>query len=79
MRGHAPIKCDGRLEEINDILVLDVLRPIARNVKGRVAGCVLGELVAPKVWVRLGLGNPVPWGKKGGGDVSEWQNKENQS
>lgn len=67
MRGHAPVKSDGRLEEINNVLVLDVLGPVARNVKGRVAGCVLGELVAPKVRVGLGLGHPVPFGGGGKG------------
>lgn len=37
----------------------DVLRAVAGEVKGAVAGRVFGELVGPKVWVGLALGDPV--------------------
>lgn len=67
---------DGGLEELDDLLVLNVFRSVARNVKGRVAGCVLGEFVAPEVVVWTALVDPksvhvgeqvkfAEWGQKG--------------
>lgn len=47
--------------------MFDVLGTIAGDIKGRVAGGVLGELVAPEVRVRFVLGDPVSniWEKGG--------------
>lgn len=50
---------NGCLKEVNDLLVLAVLRTVASNVECRVAGGVLGELVAPESSVILVLCNPV--------------------
>lgn len=62
--GHGAVKGDGGGKEVDDFLVRHVLRAVAGWVKGRVAGCVLGELVGPEDWRGLGLGDPVS-----GGDV----------
>lgn len=77
---------DGSLEELDDLLVLNVLWSIARNVKGREAGSVLGELVSPEVVVWTALVDPelvhvgkqivfTEWGQEGS-DVwtSVWWN-----
>lgn len=55
----ALVVSDSCLEEVNDFLVLTVLRTVASNVECRVAGGVLGELVAPESSVILVLCNPV--------------------
>ena len=39
--------------------MLAVLRAVALDIKGAVTRCVLAELVAPEVAVRLGLGYPI--------------------
>lgn len=59
VRGHGAVPRNGRLKKVDNVLVLDVLRAVAGNIKGAVAGGVLGELMAPKVWVGLALGDPV--------------------
>ena len=46
-------------EEIDNVAVVDVRRPVARQVEGREAGAVLAELVAPEVAVGLSLRDPV--------------------
>lgn len=58
--GQAAVVHDGRLEEVDDVLVLDVLGPVAWQVEGGVAGCVFAELVAPEVGVGRALVDPVP-------------------
>ena len=50
---------DSRLEKVNNIFVLAVLRTVAGNVEGRKAGCVLGEFVAPETWIVLLPCDPV--------------------
>ena len=50
---------NSRLKEVDDLLVLAVLRTVAGNVKRRVACGMLGELVAPESRVILILSNPV--------------------
>lgn len=50
---------DGRVEEVNHVLVLLVARAIACDIEGRRAGGVLGELVCPEVRVWRALVNPV--------------------
>ena len=50
---------DGGVEEVDDVLVLAVLRAVAGHVEGGVAGGVLGELVRPEVDVGPALVDPV--------------------
>lgn len=50
---------DGGFEEIYDVLVFDILRPVAGNVKGREAGRVLTEFVRPEIGVGSSLVDPV--------------------
>ena len=51
---------DGRLEEVDDVLVLVVFRTVARQLEGAVAHGMLAELVAPEVGIEAGLSEPVP-------------------
>lgn len=50
---------DCGLEEVDNFLVLAVLRTIAGNVESGVAGCMLAELVGPEAGVVLLEGDPV--------------------
>ena len=50
---------DGSLEELYNLLVLNILWTVARNVESRVAGCVLGEFVSPEVVVWTTLVDPI--------------------
>jgi hypothetical protein len=50
---------DGSFEELNDFLVLDVLRAIARHIEGREASSVLAELVFVKLMVWCSLIDPI--------------------
>lgn len=50
---------DRGLEEVDDFLVLAVLRTIAGDVEGGEASCVLAELVGPEAGVVLLKGDPV--------------------
>lgn len=56
---HRAIPRNGRLEEIDHVLVQDVLRAVAGKVKGAVASGVFGEFVGPEIRVDLALGDPV--------------------
>lgn len=58
--GQAAVEGHDRLEEVDDVLVLDVLGPVAGHVKGAVARGVFRELVRPEVGVGLALRHPVP-------------------
>lgn len=53
------VELDGGLEEIDHVLVLDVLGPVAGEIEGGEARRVLAELVAPEVRVRCALVDPV--------------------
>lgn len=57
--GQGVVVGQGGLEEVDDLLVLDVLRAVALDVEGRVARGVLAELVAPEPGVVLVLRHPV--------------------
>lgn len=59
VRRETSVELDGGLEEIDHLLVLFVLGPVAGDVKGRVASGVLGEFVAPEVRVGRPLVDPV--------------------
>lgn len=48
----------GRLEELNDVLVLLVMLTVARGVKGTVTSTVFAELVGPESLVALALRHP---------------------
>lgn len=58
-RREALLVPDDGLEEVDDLLVLAVLRAVARHVEGREARRVLAELVAPEPGVVLVLRDPV--------------------
>jgi hypothetical protein len=58
VRGEALVVLDCRLEEVDDFLVLAVLRAVAGDVEGAEAVAVLGHLVAPEARVVLVLRNP---------------------
>lgn len=53
------VPLDGGFEELNDVLVLGILRPVARDVEGREASRVLAELMGPEVGVGCPLVDPV--------------------
>ena len=55
----ALVVLDRGLEEIDNVLVLDVVRAIAGDVEGGVASRVLAELVGPEVSVGRALVDPV--------------------
>lgn len=59
VRGQALVVLDRGLEELGDLLVLDVLGPVAGDVEGRVARAVLAEFVRPEVGVGRALVDPV--------------------
>ncbi len=76
----ALVVLDRGLEEVDDLLVLTILRSIARDIKGREAGRMLGELVGPEVGVGRTLVDPIrihpaeevvlaEWGEEG---VDTW-------
>ena len=58
-RREALLVPDDGLEEVDDFLVLAVLRAVAGHVEGAEAVAVLGHLVAPEARVVLVLRNPV--------------------
>jgi hypothetical protein len=60
VRGQGLVVHHRCLEEVNHLLVLAILRPVARQIEGRVASPVFGELVAPEIPVWRALRDPVP-------------------
>lgn len=52
----SPVVSNRSLKKINHIFVLLILGAVARDIEGGVAGCMLGELVAPKVGIRTSPG-----------------------
>jgi hypothetical protein len=50
---------DSCLEELNDFFVLNILRAIARHVKGGEASAVLAELMLPEIVIGVVLVDPV--------------------